>query len=307
MKKYLSILCLSAMLACFVSCGVDQSDNLESSDSTSESTTEEITETTTKETTTDTTTISTTSETTTTDNATAATTETTTQIIEATIPVYVDLNDTYENDFFTMSVSSEWDSWEEYNDYMSFEISPNVILNTWQAETDLRYDNNKDFAEYWVNDGNSDSRISYTFEVCVFDENYFAKCNRDDCISYVCQNGEYIDFFDFYFNDELSEDEEEIMSEILSSVYLKYMNESDDNEATTEEITAQTETTTEAITTIEEVITQAPVVKSDSRTVYYTETGSKYHYDEKCGRGTYFPCTLDEAIDMGLEPCKKCT
>lgn len=65
-------------------------------------------------------------------------------------------------------------------------------------------------------------------------------------------------------------------------------------------------TTQPVLTTI--VYTQPPViVQENSRTVYYTETGSKYHYDGNCGRGTYYPCTLDEAIGMGLEPCKKCT
>lgn len=49
------------------------------------------------------------------------------------------------------------------------------------------------------------------------------------------------------------------------------------------------------------------IVQKEEKTVYYTETGSKYHYDSKCGRGTYYPCTLDEALDKGLEPCKKCT
>lgn len=43
-----------------------------------------------------------------------------------------------------------------------------------------------------------------------------------------------------------------------------------------------------------------------SRTVYYTKTGSKYHYDSKCGCGTYYLCVLDEAVRMGLKPCKQC-
>lgn len=43
-----------------------------------------------------------------------------------------------------------------------------------------------------------------------------------------------------------------------------------------------------------------------NRTVYYTRTGEKYHYDSNCGNGTYYPCTLQEALDKGLEPCKKC-
>ena len=44
----------------------------------------------------------------------------------------------------------------------------------------------------------------------------------------------------------------------------------------------------------------------DGITVYYTKTGSKYHYENPCGRGTYYPCTLAEAKARGLEPCGKC-
>lgn len=50
-----------------------------------------------------------------------------------------------------------------------------------------------------------------------------------------------------------------------------------------------------------------PATNSESgRTVYYTKSGSKYHYENPCGRGTYYPCTLAEAEAMGLEPCGKC-
>ena len=50
-------------------------------------------------------------------------------------------------------------------------------------------------------------------------------------------------------------------------------------------------------------------ITSDSSTehkIYYTKTGKSYHYNDNCGRGTYYECTLDEALEMGLEPCKKC-
>lgn len=40
--------------------------------------------------------------------------------------------------------------------------------------------------------------------------------------------------------------------------------------------------------------------------IYYTKTGKSYHYDDECGRGTYYECTLEEALEKGLEPCKKC-
>lgn len=46
--------------------------------------------------------------------------------------------------------------------------------------------------------------------------------------------------------------------------------------------------------------------KENSRTVYVTKTGKKYHYANPCGRGTYYRCTLAEAQARGLEPCGKC-
>lgn len=46
--------------------------------------------------------------------------------------------------------------------------------------------------------------------------------------------------------------------------------------------------------------------QSDSRTVYITPTGSKYHYSNNCTGGSYSPTTLDKALSMGLSPCKRC-
>lgn len=46
--------------------------------------------------------------------------------------------------------------------------------------------------------------------------------------------------------------------------------------------------------------------EANSRTVYITPTGSKYHYDNNCNGGTYIPSTLAEAQALGLTPCKRC-
>ena len=46
--------------------------------------------------------------------------------------------------------------------------------------------------------------------------------------------------------------------------------------------------------------------QTNSRTVYITPTGKRYHYDNNCNDGTYIPSTLAEAQAMGLTPCKKC-
>lgn len=43
----------------------------------------------------------------------------------------------------------------------------------------------------------------------------------------------------------------------------------------------------------------------NSQTVLITRTGSKYH-THKCGNGTYYEATLDEALARGLTPCEKC-
>lgn len=42
------------------------------------------------------------------------------------------------------------------------------------------------------------------------------------------------------------------------------------------------------------------------RTVYITQTGSRYHYDSSCNGGTYYESTLEEAQALGLTPCQKC-
>lgn len=39
--------------------------------------------------------------------------------------------------------------------------------------------------------------------------------------------------------------------------------------------------------------------------VLVTRTGSKYHL-RKCGNGTYYQATLDDALARGLDPCSKC-
>ena len=45
---------------------------------------------------------------------------------------------------------------------------------------------------------------------------------------------------------------------------------------------------------------------STNKTVYVTKTGKRYHYDNNCNGGTYYPSTLSEAQSRGLTPCNKC-
>lgn len=46
--------------------------------------------------------------------------------------------------------------------------------------------------------------------------------------------------------------------------------------------------------------------QQNSRTIYITRTGKRYHYDSHCNGGTYYASTLEEALSRGLTPCKKC-
>lgn len=66
--------------------------------------------------------------------------------------------------------------------------------------------------------------------------------------------------------------------------------------------------TTQKETTTRKSTTTAPVQaeENEQMTVYYTQTGERYHYVNPCGKGTYYPTTLAEAKKMGLTPCQKC-
>lgn len=46
-------------------------------------------------------------------------------------------------------------------------------------------------------------------------------------------------------------------------------------------------------------------VSDNHQMVLITETGKKYHSRE-CTDGSYYEVTLDDALRLGLEPCKKC-
>lgn len=72
--------------------------------------------------------------------------------------------------------------------------------------------------------------------------------------------------------------------------------------------TTKKETTTAKPTTTRPTTTKAPTtVDPESKiTVYITETGKRYHYENPCGNGTYFATTLAKAKSLGLTPCDKC-
>ena len=50
---------------------------------------------------------------------------------------------------------------------------------------------------------------------------------------------------------------------------------------------------------------QAASQQNNGQVILITATGSKYH-SYKCGNGTYYESTLEQALSRGLEPCSKC-
>ena len=72
--------------------------------------------------------------------------------------------------------------------------------------------------------------------------------------------------------------------------------------------TASPATTKKETTTAKPTTTKVPTtVDPDSRVIVYkTPTGTKYHYENPCGNGTYSPITLAEAKALGLTECEKC-
>lgn len=73
----------------------------------------------------------------------------------------------------------------------------------------------------------------------------------------------------------------------------------DNSEVTTEATTVDNSNNTPNSTTASTTI-------DNSKQVYITDTGKKYHYDNNCNGGDYYPSTLEEALSQGLEPCEKC-
>lgn len=83
--------------------------------------------------------------------------------------------------------------------------------------------------------------------------------------------------------------------------------------ATEKPATTEKKTTTKAAATTQKKVTTkkatATTKKADSaqsRTVYRTKTGKKYHYENPCGNGEYYAVSLDDAIAARLQPCQKC-
>lgn len=46
--------------------------------------------------------------------------------------------------------------------------------------------------------------------------------------------------------------------------------------------------------------------KENSKIVYITKSGKKYHYSNSCSKGNFTAISIKDAIEKGYEPCKKC-
>ncbi len=73
---------------------------------------------------------------------------------------------------------------------------------------------------------------------------------------------------------------------------------------TKKETTTAKQTTAKKPTTTKAPETQAP--QSNSKTVYRTPSGKRYHFDPNCGGKSSYTVSLDDAKSAGLTACKKC-
>lgn len=73
---------------------------------------------------------------------------------------------------------------------------------------------------------------------------------------------------------------------------------------TSQKVTTTKNPTTNKVTTTKKVTTTAE--QNNSIKIYRTASGECYHYENPCGRGTYYEVSLSEAKAAGLRPCEKC-
>ncbi len=193
----------------------------------------------------------------------------------------ITLDSEWESDYLTIAKSSEWEETVETED------DKIVVFWEWQDRKIGLYiyqpPKNETFGDY--------------------ETDRFTKNGQE----YIVLKNKEIHFINPVISGTIcpSDTDKEIIMGMIDSIEFK-------GNTATAETTEEEVTTTKATEPPTEKPTEPPtnppiIVQEESQTVYYTETGSKYHYDSKCGRGDYFPCTLDEALEMGLEPCKKCT
>ena len=298
MKKLLATICALMLMTSFVSCGDTQENSSEPSSSVSESATEEPT----------------------------------------TEPITTTVSFEEEFDIFDISKRSENITLKDryYINYISMEFPMNsehklsfgddVFEKSGGGTISVKIEKNDDF------DNNEDylrSKVEYGFDTICKNNNGIILSMRSTCTNrkeLEDENGIVYDYkkllykhdftflhngyeFIISFSDDFSAGQAyKIINTLQLEDTLAEEATSTESSTITDEVVITTKETESPASTPTEPPTNPPViVQKEEKTVYYTETGSKYHYDSKCGRGEYFPCTLDEALDMGLEPCKKCT
>ena len=94
-----------------------------------------------------------------------------------------------------------------------------------------------------------------------------------------------------------------VSSDVVSSDVVSSVDSTVTSEAVSDVSSEQTSVTSskeETVSSVEsETVTQ-------SKTVYTTPTGKRYHLDPDCGGKNAKATTLDVAEKQGLTPCKKC-
>ena len=107
-------------------------------------------------------------------------------------------------------------------------------------------------------------------------------------------------------------------SKTESSVVEEQSQEESVESTETESSTITESSNTQAVTNQESSATLKPTTEPSTATpaessdpnegvkVYRTKTGKRYHFDSTCGNGTYYECTLADALGSGLTPCEKC-
>ena len=102
------------------------------------------------------------------------------------------------------------------------------------------------------------------------------------------------------------EEDKEIKKENTTQTIVSNENTKKDNEKTSTVEKETEKNTNKPATTNKTETTTTQTTKDNSRTVYRTPSGKRYHYDPDCGGKNSYSITLNSAISSGLTPCKKC-
>lgn len=102
------------------------------------------------------------------------------------------------------------------------------------------------------------------------------------------------------------EEDKEIKTENTTQTIVSNEKTKVDNEKTSTVEKETEKNTTKRATTNKTETTTTQTTKDNSRPVYRTPSGKRYHYDPDCGGKNSYSTTLNSAISSGLTPCQKC-